>query len=938
MSAKETAREEIRSLVDKFLAQSEAFAHTGYNESRLRVDFLNPFFKYLGWDVTNEAGTAERYREVIYEERIYIEGTTKHPDYAFRIGSGSPLFYVEAKKPGVNIKDNPEPALQLRKYGWNTGKAVSVLTNFKEFAVYDCTQKIRQGDKASAARIAYLTCQDYTNTVSLGNIRDGFEFLWNTFSREGVRTGGFDKYTEKIRDRKGILTVDKDFLQLLDTWREKLAKTFIRLYPQITEEEINTAVPQLIDRLVFLRVAEDRGVEPKNIVKNAVAGHNCYDKLYRIFTTADEKYNSGLFDLDNDAVGKKITVDDATLKRMVNDLYDSNPYDFALIPLEILGTAYEHFLGKIIRITEGRNVKVETKPEVRKAGGVFYTPEYIVNFITEETVGKLLENKTPQEAAKIKIVDPACGSGTFLLGAYRYLLDWHLDYYKADYQKRNEKPRGRKTDTLTPDGQLTTKVKKDILLNNIFGVDIDMTAVEVTKLSLLLKCMEGETPASIETAKLFHERVLPNINGNICSGNSLVDTDFYELDFGEPEEKTAKPFNWQRTFPQVFKQGGFDAVISNPPWGADLRADKSYFKQHYKNQTQDSAAFFLEKGTKLSLGKIGMIVPKTIAFYSAWNSIRELLLQIGIPSRICDAGIAFSQVNLESVMLIFDKKETPKQTVIYNAVPLKLPYPKKEIEKLGTFDKRVTEITKAFPMIALSKKQAEIILKIYGNSVKLGDVAADIFRGVYIPDNVKETLRRGKTKWINKVPDVQRWQLAKVMNIALPQENKAKAEKVAVPRIFFKVLRGSKLIVFPDVNGEYVTTEKLVNVTLNQSKYPASYLFLAGVINAAVTSWYLQKVLFSDTTETSRAMDKLYSQYIPLPQLDLSKKADKQIHDKIVHYAGELLKLYPYKNTVTLSEHQRTVSKIEHYEEQINRIVYELYTLTNDEIKIIEGK
>ena len=227
-----------------------------------------------------------------------------------------------------------------------------------------------------------------------------------------------------------------------------------------------------------------------------------------------------------------------------------------------MGSAYEQFLGKQI-IIKGSRADIEEKPEVRKAGGVYYTPQYIVDYIVQQTVGKLCEGKTINEIAKLKIVDPACGSGSFLLGAYQYLLNKHLELY-------NDMPAGKKREAmLTPDGNLTTAEKKRILLNNIYGVDIDRNAVEVTKLSLLLKCMEGETQASINTQMtFFHERVLPSLEKNIKSGNSLIDLDFYEgeFDFEPGAEKKIKPFSWQQAFPEVFKNGGFDAVIGNPPY------------------------------------------------------------------------------------------------------------------------------------------------------------------------------------------------------------------------------------------------------------------------------------------------------------------------------------------------------------------------------------
>ena len=249
-----------------------------------------------------------------------------------------------------------------------------------------------------------------------------------------------------------------------------------------------------------------------------------------------------------------------------------------MIPAEILGQVYEQFLGKVIRLTKGHRAIIDDKPEVKKAGGVYYTPTYIVDYIVENTVGKLLEGKTPKQAEKLRILDPACGSGSFLIGAYQYLLDWHLKWYSehkpakwlsgknpaifeaGEAGGRRLEAGGRKrsaqgsdkdaaSSPLSPPSsllpshsfRLTTAKRKEILLNNIYGVDIDEQAVEVTKLSLLLKVLEGESGESIERQRRFlHERALPDLAGNIKCGNSLIGNDFYvgrqmEL-FGEEEK------------------------------------------------------------------------------------------------------------------------------------------------------------------------------------------------------------------------------------------------------------------------------------------------------------------------------------------------------------------------------------------------------------------
>ena len=226
-------------------------------------------------------------------------------------------------------------------------------------------------------------------------------------------------------------------------------------------------------------------------------GSSVYERLKQIFQRADEKYNSGLFHFENerdrieppDNLTLELSVDDKTIKDIVKELYyPESPYEFSVLPADILGQVYEQFLGKVIRLTAGHQAVIEDKPEVKKAGGVYYTPTYIVDYIVKNTVGKILENvTTPKEINKIKILDPACGSGSFLLGAYQYLLDWHLKYYLKELETSNKLLQQKQPPVCINDKGaylLTTSEKKRILLNNIYGVDIDSQAVEVTKLSL----------------------------------------------------------------------------------------------------------------------------------------------------------------------------------------------------------------------------------------------------------------------------------------------------------------------------------------------------------------------------------------------------------------------------------------------------------------------
>ena len=427
-----TAPDIVKNLVERFEQHRDSYRSGRYNETQLRREFLDPFFEALGWDVFNKQSYAEIYKDVIHEDSLEIEGENKAPDYAFRIG-GIRKFFVEAKKPSVNIEFNIHPAFQLRRYAWSAKLPLSILTDFEEFAIYDCRVKPDKGDKATIGRVKLYSYKDYI---------EKWDEIAAVFSRDAVLKSSFDSYAESLKGRKGTTEVDDAFLAEIERWRDLLAKN-IALRNPVSVRELNYAVQMTIDRIVFLRICEDRGIERDEQLKEIAdpsaplrrgtspksdwgssdlgeAGRgSVYASLIQLFKRADARYNSGLFHFKDekeqssgaDSLTPGLKIDDKVLQDIIKNLYyPESPYVFREIPSDILGQVYERFLGKVIRLTAGHQAKVEEKPEVRKAGGVYYTPTYIVEYIVQNTVGKLLEGKTPKDAARLKILDPACGA------------------------------------------------------------------------------------------------------------------------------------------------------------------------------------------------------------------------------------------------------------------------------------------------------------------------------------------------------------------------------------------------------------------------------------------------------------------------------------------------------------------------------------------------
>ena len=245
-------RSEIAGLCDYFAKNRDAFLAPGVKEAHIRQTLIDPFFEALGWDVRSKEMAAPQYREVIPEDSLEVEGQQKAPDYTFRVGT-LPKFYAEAKKCGVNIAEDPGPAYQLRRYGWSAKVALSVLTDFQELGVYDCTIRPRPNDKASHARILYFRFQEYP---------DRWRELWDLFSREAVWSGAFDQFAASRRGKRGTSEVDAEFLKEIESWRDALARNLALRNPRLSSGDLNRAVQLIIDRIVFLRMAEDRGLEP----------------------------------------------------------------------------------------------------------------------------------------------------------------------------------------------------------------------------------------------------------------------------------------------------------------------------------------------------------------------------------------------------------------------------------------------------------------------------------------------------------------------------------------------------------------------------------------------------------------------------------------------------------------------------------------------------
>ncbi|MEA2033472.1 MAG: TaqI-like C-terminal specificity domain-containing protein [Euryarchaeota archaeon] len=995
---KEQAKQKVKELVDRFMYNLDVYKKSAYNEAQVRREFIGPFFEALGWDVSNRQGFAEQYKEVVLEDTIKVGRSTRAPDYSFRIG-GQRKFFVEAKKPAVNIKEDVSPAYQLRRYAWSAKLPLSVVTDFEEFSVFDCRIKPNPNDKSSVGRIAYYTFDEYLDG-------DKFDEIYDVFSKEAVLKGGFDKYAESTKGKKGTAEVDSEFLKEIESWRELLAKNIALRNPDVSIYELNYAVQKIIDRIIFLRICEDRAIEPYGQLQTKAESGDVYTHLLNHFKLAESKYNSGIFDFYADKITTSLSIDDRVLKTIIQSLYyPKSPYEFSVLGVEILGNVYEQFLGKVIRLTAGHQAKVETKPEVKKAGGVYYTPQYIVDYIVKNTVGKLVEGngKTPEEIAKIKILDPACGSGSFLIGAYTYLLRYHLDWYL------NNKPKQHKEAVFQVrenEWYLTTAEKKRILLNNIFGVDIDPQAVEVTKLSLLLKVLENESRESIDQqVKLGLEGVLPNLGGNVKCGNSLIGADFYgtgqqETLFDEAEIRRVNVFDWEddvKGFGEIMKRGGFDCVIGNPPYVRQelLKEQKEYFKTHYHvyHGTADLYAYFIEKGVSLlsSEGLFSIIVANKWMRANYGKTLRQWL-----KTKRVEEIVDFGDLSMF--------KNTTTYPCIIRISSGKL-HPTFEVTQVETLEFPDLETYVEEHQYALNQDElddggwslvdeqtAALLKKLQQVGIPLGEyVQGKIYRGIVTGLNYAfvidaETRKRliiedPKSAELIKPflvgRDIKRYQLPQTDKYLIFTRRGVNIKEYPAIESYLKQFKEKLMSKPKDWEGDkwpgrkpgsykwyeiqdtidyYTEFEKpkicwgnLCNVASFTIDFESLYInapacilnsndkYLLGCMNSKLLWRFLQEIAAGRRGGFIEAKP-FYVEQLPIRIIDFSNPAEKAQHDKLVALVDNMLELQKKHHNARMERDKELYERqIKIVDAQIDRLVYELYGLTEEEVKVVEG-
>ncbi len=959
----------VAQLIENFAANQSEYHKGHYKETMTRVDYVDPFFAALGWDINNQKGLSELHREVIHEEAVKIGGRSKAPDYSFRVG-GARKFFVETKQPSTNLYLKEAPAFQLRRYAWTVKMPLSILTNFEEFAIYDTRVQPDKKDAAKTARLDYFKYTDYA---------DNWNEIAARFSRDAVLSGAFDQYAEQAQDKRVSVPVDVAFLTEISGWRVKLARNIVQNNPSLSPRELNYAVQMIIDRIIFLRISEDRGAERDYLLEPLMnKGGPIYPRLLNIFHRADARYNSGLFHFNTEAgregsddVTPHLKIDDRPLREIIASIYyPESPFEFSVFPADILGQVYEQFLGKVIHIS-GRTAEVEYKPEVKKAGGVYYTPTYIVDYIVRNTVGKLVEGKTPAQVAKITVLDPACGSGSFLIGAYQFLLDWHLKYYTENDRAKWAKGKSATIYQFRKDAvgdelwRLTTAEKKRILLANLYGVDIDTQAVEVTKLSLLLKVLEGESAELIDnTMKLLQERALPDLENNIKCGNSLIGPDFYAdkkpEDFDMDARLKLNAFDWKSAFPKVMEGGGFDAVIGNPPYvsfglrdvGTLGTNEAEYYRQRYRNSAEYKIslyAMFIQAAVDLlrSDGVTSYIVPDSFLLGRYFSKLRRHILDNCAIQEILmiHARVFFGATVGISVVYNLKKKRpaakgnslvkvgftTDTQQVV-DGLFLKHSYPQDVFEEVEYnrfrmfFDDASLNFVKK---LETHGSVASNFISIHtGVRSKIGQ------KNIVAQEPVGDTWKPGLVSG----SEINRYSVqydGNYLNIDgnLLWSGGWNPNIVSATKILIRQT-GDSLTATLDTQKLY-HLNNIHSAILVAPSYDLRYI-LAFFNSRCMNHFYHLVSLELGRTMAQTDIETL--EKLPICPINFDDAAEKAKHDKMVALVESMLKLHKDKAGARLGQEKAVLQQqIEATDAQIDRLVYDLYGLTEEEIKIVEG-
>ncbi len=894
MFDKEKAKEKLKNLIDEFKSKRQFYLE--HSEATTELHLIYGLFEILGWQRT----------DFIPQHKTRREEKRGRVDYCLRLGEKN-VLYIEVKKVGISLEK--EANKQVISYALSQKIPLAISTNFEQMNIF-C---VEQENATQNIFRNFKTPDDYLN-----NFQD-LLFL----SKESFEQGLLLKKAEDEGRLKRRVSIDKVLLE--DFWRVRtlIANDIEKNKPgKYNINEKDEIVQRILDRLIFIRRCEDIGINPENLTLEEikhVAESRAYSQLKALFTKYDLVYNSGLFTPNKDNDCDIITIDGSIIQKLISYLYESHDkkykYNFEWIDADVLGQVYEQYLGKILAQTKSGKAKLKDSQAHKKEQGIYYTPTYVVDYIVKNTLGELLKDKKV-DALKIKILDPACGSGSFLIKAFDYM--YTVLKIKKDINESNASYQNKITNfNIT---QKANTLQNEILENNIFGVDLDNKAVEITQLNLLLK-------AAVKEKKLPQQKDM-----HIGWGNSLIDDDSFE-----------HSFKWVGDF----QEGTFDVVIGNPPYflmQPQNTEEKTlnYFKKKY-NVAQyklDTYHLFFEKAILLlrNEGYFGFITPNTFLMNIYLSNLRKCILDnckivkiIIIPEEV------FPDASVDTAITILQRENNEKKRRSNKIEVYEIRDFFQNPKKLTTISQNdFFEAENYIFSINLSKESGGLIKKIITNTENLGELCRVSF-GLQTLD--KKTYVKDKA--INKDwkpcidgGDISKYGL-KFHSQYFLHDLKIKAggcwddtthnvpEKIVIRQI------GVTPIATLDTNRFYCLNT-IYNITSLNENY--NYRYILAILNSKLIQFYW-KNKFSDSKILFPKIKKAYLDILLIKKINLSQQQPIiKLVDRMLSLNKQLQEIGDKKTAQTA----KLEEEIKKTDQEIDELVYKLYGITEEEKRIIK--
>jgi len=917
---KAAAKEKIRKLVEEFSKRSREELDSK-PEEQIKWHFIEPLLGALGWE-----------KQDIDKESRVLHGRA---DYVLKSGNQD-LLVVEAKKTSVSLSE--EEGRQAVSYAYHRKIKFAVLTNFKQIRVYHALSNIKNINKnliRDGKGYLYIDFQDFDTE---------FDRLW-LLSKESLLNGELLKCLPKKEERVSK-PIDESILEDLLQYREWLSKDLKSHRVHLSNEQIDEIVQILIDRLIFIRSVEDRGLEDKDILLKVVTdyrqGRNSrrvWDTLLSMFREFDGKYNSKLF---SEGLLEKegFFSEEGSLLKVIAGLYygttgNRDRYMFDVIPGDLLGNIYEQYLGVILKGSEKR-VKLEGGTGKRKSMGIYYTPAYIVDYIVKNTVGEYIKGKTIDEILEVKILDPACGSGSFLIRAFQEVCN-----AVEDRLKRGETSNKWKVFNSYKD-RLILGQKIQILTKCIFGVDLDEKAVELAQLNLLLKLLEDEEA-------LAKKHLLPSMKDNIKCGNSLID---------DPEIAGDKAFNWHAQFSEINRNGGFNVIIGNPPYVRNdtlPKEEKQYYMTSYKSASGkfDLYLVFIEKAISLlnDDGIKGFIIPSKFMAADYGFKLRRLILEKCSIKQIIDVSQlpVFKNVATYPCIIILQKnskEDTNNKIKIVKGITSKEDFEQLHYKSVLVLQKDFKNTNNYLFVLSTDKKSNELMTRLSENQ-KLAhfcEIKAGIHNGNIRNKLIKNRNENSYCKRLLVGSDVHRYSkiwsgLYIDYNPNIADKNKGEYCSLREERIFKareKILIrdvGKRLPATYDNEQLYCMDSLYIVLLRNEFQKTINLKYILGTLNSNLIDFYFRKMY--GTVHVGSNYQRYKRQFLVDLPIKIVSNNDQNCLVAMVDKMLSFQKKHA-EESLTGNEKERLEQQIRNIDYEIDQEVYKFYGITKEEQKIIE--